>query len=90
MAFTSVITDKVSMGSKYATYGTYTNADGSTGGDIKTGLSTVDFLKLQPGGSAAYALAPSVNETFPLTGHTAVTVVNNANETGYWFAFGKI
>jgi len=69
--------------------GTYTNAIGDSGGDIDTGLTHVMFLFLQPGGAAVIAAAPSVNEDFstPLDG-SAITIVNTADEDGFWLAIG--
>ncbi len=69
--------------------GTYTNAIGDTGGVIVTNLTHVHFLFLQPGGGTVIASAPVVNEDFatPLDG-SSITVVNTADEDGYWLAIG--
>lgn len=91
MAFTSAVTTTVpgGHGSKALVYGTFTNTASSTGGDVTTNLNTVDQFFIQTGGPAAVALAPVVNETFPLVNSTgAVTIVTNANDTGYWMAIG--
>lgn len=90
MAFASAVTGVNYFGNKKIVWGTYTNGSGDTGGDIATGLSTVDYLDLQSKGSSVIATAPVVNETFPLSNSTgAVTVVTADNEDGYWFAFGN-
>lgn len=88
MAFASAVLDQTVEGNKRVVTGTYTGSGGGTGGDIATGLSRVDFISLQPGGASAFALAPVVNETLPLANGGAVTIVTNANETGYWRAEG--
>lgn len=88
MAFTNAVVGRTVMGNKRVTYGTYTSADGSTGGNIDTGLTVVDDIQLQSGGSAVKASAPSLNETLPCDG-SAVTIVSVANEVGTWKAFGR-
>lgn len=89
MAFTSVITEKnLIFGSKKIVYGTYTSDSGSTGGDIDTGLKSVQSINLQPTGSAVIASAPVINETLPANG-SAITIVTTADEVGTWFAIGK-
>ena len=92
MAFSFTVTERLpGQGSKSRVYGTYTNAGGSTGGPIATGMSQVNSVTLQPTGASALALVPSVNATFPVTNATgAVTIVTNANETGIWEAWGII
>jgi len=87
MAFTSAITDRSVMGNKRVHFGTYNSAGGSTGGNINTGLKLCEHLQLQPGGAAAEAVAPVVNETLPVDG-SAVTIVSGADDTGYWQATG--
>ena len=89
MSFTSATTSKESMGSQFLVHGTFTNTGGSTGGDIATGLTRVNGFWMTPQAAAGVALAPVVNETFPLFNSTgAVTVATNANDIGYWYAFG--
>ena len=87
MAFSSTITASDNTSSKIVKYGTYTNADSSTGGNIDTGLASCETMLLQPTGSAVIASMPSVYETLPVAGN-AVTIVNTANEDGYWIAWG--
>lgn len=87
MALTSTISGTISMGNKWATFGTYTDADSSGGGDIATGLKMCEAIFLQPSGAAVEGNAPSVDETLPIAG-SAVTVVVDANSTGYWLAIG--
>lgn len=88
MAFASTITDKGVIGDLRYAYGTYTSSGGSTGGDIDTGLTTCEFIDLQSKGSGVATNAPVVNETLPVAG-SAVTIVTDANEAGYWYAIGK-
>ena len=89
MAFTSVRTraeDNV-IGDRRIATGTYTNTSGSIGGDIDTGLLTVESVTLQPKGSAVATNAPVVNESMPADG-SAVTIVTDADEVGTWIAYG--
>ena len=87
MAFSASKTGEDVCGSQRRTYGTYTNAGGTTGGDINTGLHQCTLLILIPGGSSVNTNAPVVNETLPVAG-SAVTIVTDANATGYWEAWG--
>lgn len=90
MAFSSaVIGSGAVFGSgQRVVIGSYTNDGDSTGGDISTGLSTVNFVMLQPKGTSVSANQPVVNETLPLNGTGAVTIVTSANEVGTWMAIG--
>lgn len=89
MAFDSSIVQRpiAGFGNKSISHGTFTNAGGSTGGNIDTGLRTCEFIHLQHSGAAAVASAPSVNETLPVAG-SAVTIVTTADADGYWWAWG--
>jgi len=90
MAFSSTITSGVPRvrDGKLMTWGTFTNAGGSTGGNIDTDLAYVDQMFLQHSGAAAIADQPSVNETLPVAG-SAVTIVTTADKSGYWMAIGR-
>lgn len=88
MAFESAVTARpFAMGNKRVSMGTYTNGAGDSGGDIDTGLRSCEAIWLQPSGAAAIAAAPTVNETLPCAG-SAVTIVNTADEDGFWIALG--
>jgi hypothetical protein len=87
MAFSFAITKVSYFGDKKIVYGTFTNAGGSTGGDIKTGLINCELLQLQHTGAAVAANAPVVNETFPVAGGE-VTVVTDADKSGSFIAYG--
>lgn len=89
MAFSYTVTDQQIEGHKRVLRGTYVNSGDSTGGDIITGLGTVEHMQLQPLGAAAIATQSVVNETFPLSNSNgAVTIVTSANESGLWEALG--
>ncbi len=88
MAFLSAKLGVTVIGNKRMAFGTFTNNSSSTGGDINTTLTTVEFIVLQAKGSGVAANAPVVNETLPVAG-SAVTIVTDADEVGYWFAFGR-
>lgn len=90
MAFTVVVNSapqNTVFGNKRVASGTWANTGGSTGGDINTGLNTVEQFILQVTGVSAQALAPSLNEVLPVAGN-AITIVTNANDAGNWFAIG--
>lgn len=90
MAFTATITKRVlGSDSEARIYGTYVNTGGSTGGDIQTGLSSVNYMQLQPVGVATLATQSVVNETFPVVNDGGnVTIVTSADESGQWMAWG--
>lgn len=78
------------FGDKKVVYGTYVNDSGSTGGEIVTGLTRVEFFVMQAKGAAVSANQSVINETLPLVSATgSLTVINNANETGYYIAIGN-
>lgn len=88
MAFTYTVNPESTLGGLKIVTGTYTSAGGSTGGDIKTGLTNVLHVQLQPKGSAILANQPVVNETIPLA-KGDVTIVTTANEVGTFIAAGN-
>lgn len=92
MAFTSAITSETKIfGSKQKRWGTFTNTAGSTGGDIDTGLKSVESMTLGHTGSAVVASVPVVNEDFTATiDGSAVTIVTVADADGTWEAIGVI
>ena len=61
-------------------------ANDSTGGDVETGLNSVEAFCPTVLGGTIYGF--SVNETFPLAGG-AVTVVTQTGIAFSWIAFGK-
>lgn len=75
------------IGDMKMTTGTYTSDGGSTGGNIDTGLRECVHLQLQANDTSVETNAPVVNETLPAAG-SAITIVTDANEVGYWVAFG--
>jgi len=88
MAFSSTITDRGVFGSKRCAWGTYTNASSSTGGDIETGLESVEYIQLQEKGTAVQVAGGAVvNETLPVSG--GITIVTVADDCGFWFAIGR-
>jgi len=88
MAFTSVITKIRVIGSHKKAHGTFASADGTAGGNINTGLRICESIELTSKGTAITTGASVVNETLPIAG-SAITIVTDANVTGYWVAFGK-
>lgn len=89
MAFTSSIVVSQPIFGVRLVIGTYANTGGSTGGDIPTGLGTVQSVILTPKGSSVSANAPVYNETLPLTNASGtVTIVTSANESGSFIIAG--
>ena len=88
MAFSYTVNSKDAMG-KGVVSGSYTSTGGSTGGDIQTGLDTVETFLVTPKGSTVATNQSVVNETLPLTNaNGTVTIVTDANQVGYWLAIG--
>ncbi len=86
MAFTFAKQYEEVAGDLRITGGTFTNAGGSTGGDIYTGLQKAEGMFLQHKGSAVVATFPVVNEVFPKV--DPITIVTAADKSGWWIAFG--
>lgn len=84
MAFAYTTTSNTVFGNKRIVFGTFTNGVSDTGGEIATGLTTVDFFI--PIGSSL-PLTAQVNETLPLASGT-VTIVTDPDLDGYWMAIG--
>lgn len=88
MAFTATTSSITVFGNKRIVIGSYTNTSGSSGGDVETGLLSVDFVSLTPNAAAiAPTTSVAVNETLPLSGGT-VTVVTGVDESGYFMVVG--
>lgn len=89
MAFTYAVTYRDIEGHKRVLRGTYASSGGSTGGDVITGLATVESFDIQPLAAAAIATQSVVNESLPLSNSNgAVTIVTSSNESGIWEAKG--
>jgi hypothetical protein len=86
MAFASAVVEKTQFGNKRVHLGTF-NCASVTGGDIDTGLRSCDMITLQCKGSAVATNAPAVNEDLPVAG-SAITIVADSGQTGYWIAVG--
>jgi hypothetical protein len=93
MAFSYTVTTSTKQpivwGGDKISYGNY-NATSVAGGDIVTGLATVDAFFLTPQGSSVSSNQSVYNETLPLSnaGGT-VTIVTTTSEVGSWMAIGK-
>ena len=88
MAWATTVEGRTRMGSKLRTWGTFTSSGGGTGGNIDTALGVCEFIKINVSGASAGGNEPVVNETLPEAG-SAITIVTDANEAGYWEAVGK-
>jgi len=89
MAFSYTLDGRTIFGDKWVAWGTFSNGDTDTGGDIDTGLSVVEAMFLQETGSAVVSNASVCNETFPVSGGV-VTIVTDAGVDGLWFAIGRM
>ena len=88
MAFAATIDSITVFGNKRIVMGSYTNEPGDTGGDIATGLLSVDFVTITPKvTTVAPTTGAGVNETLPLSGGT-VTIVTADGEDGYFMVVG--
>lgn len=87
MAFSQSIIAKTVFGNKRIVFGTY-NCDSVTGGDIATGLKSVDVCILTPTGATVDTNEASVNETLPLNSGD-VTIVTDSGATGQFLAIGN-
>ena len=74
------------VGNRRNVWGTYAISGGATGGDITTGLHSVEKITLTPTGSSIVADAPTANETFPCGGD--VTIIATQDTAGLWDATG--
>jgi len=87
MAFTATSLSETGVGNQRKVFGSFVNDNNSTGGDIDTGLHSVHDIVLTPKGTAVQANAPVVNEDLPCAGN-AVTIVTDADASGYYTAYG--
>jgi len=87
MSFSSTITFRDNSAKRRMHYGTFTNDGSSIGGDISTGLETVECMFFTCAASAV-GNSPVVDETLPCAGN-AVTIVTDADEVGTWMAIGR-
>lgn len=83
MAFSSTVTSKTNLGAVSLIYGTYTQADGDSGGTITTGFGTVIAFGAMITGQLD-ATEPKYSES----GGT-VTLVTGNGVDGSWWAIGK-
>ena len=82
MAFAYTRTKMNIFGTKAVAWGTFTNANGDTGGDIDTGLRLCKDLQLMGNSTAVSASWAVVNESAMISGDSvdgsAVTIVTAA------------
>ena len=90
MAFSSTLVGRpqAQFTGKLVSWGTW-DADGTTSGNIDTGLKICEFIALQPKGSTGNLTHINVDETLPCAG-SAVTINmgTSLDVDGYWWAFG--
>ena len=89
MAFTSSILVQTVFGDKRVTFGTFTNSDNSTGGELDVGLRTAEALVVTPTSTSELVAEGLVlvKEDFPCSGR-AITLSTSANVNGSWIAVG--
>ena len=98
MTFSFIVTRRELLGSVKVVYGTFTNTDNSTGGQIETNLRTLENFSTQVIKSVVLTDAVTVNGTLTTAGGKkvieltptagAVTIVTIANAVGFWTAYG--
>ena len=91
MAFTSTELFRLKTLNGVIAIGTYANTAGSTGGTITPSLSRIEGLEVQDFGSVTSGAVSVVNQAvadYPISGNTGVVVINPANGSGTWIAFG--
>ena len=86
MAFSYTMIDREILGTRWFSWGTYTNAS-SSGGDIDTGLDVVEGILLQP--TSSTATIPYANETFPCLVNVSIVCATGGNDLGLWYAWGR-
>lgn len=78
MAFASTVKFSTVFGNKRVVCGQFTQGDGDTGGDIATGLSSLDYFE------ASYS-----TDSADSSGTVTITTADpTAAQTGYWMAIG--
>lgn len=87
MVFSSTITKRTVIGNVRTSYGNFTSG-GTTGGDVATGLTAVDFFAITHKDTAVEANCPVANETFP-DAPAAITIVTDSGKDGVWMAIGR-
>ena len=89
MSFATSRTETTVFGNKRVFMCDFVSDSGTTGGDITTGLSTVERVLFGHKGSSVVASAPVYNETLPLTNTGGVvTIVTVADTAGTFMAIG--
>jgi len=89
MAFDYEEKGKTVFGDKVIIWGVYTNTGGGTGGDITTGLKSIDFAWIQATSAAVVANQHVItNTTWPLAA-TSFAVVTNSLDSGVYQAQGN-
>lgn len=90
MAFTYQILEQTIFGSKKLMFGSFANTDGSSGGNLDTGLTMAEIVLLQSAGTAELlelGATAHVNADLPVNGRS-VPIVTSANMSGCWVALG--
>lgn len=88
MAFAYAVLSTTVFGDRAIAMGTFTNTGGDTGGELDTGLKSLDHVSLTLGGSAGAPNQLAVDETLPL--NTGIfTLASSADAEGVWFAIGR-
>lgn len=87
MAITTTILTRTVFGNRDVVIGKSVVSGGSSGGDIETGLGSIDAMFAVAAGSDEQGIA--LNETFPLASGDVTLVNEDANSTTYWLAIGN-
>jgi hypothetical protein len=88
MGFTYVrFQHEIWSGNRRMITGTFSNSEGSEGGEIATGLHVVRAMSLQYTGSTVVNGAPTIKTTLPAP--DPVEVVTAPNSCGIWISTGE-
>lgn len=87
MAITNTEIRRMPFGNLEVVYGKSELSGTASSGDVVTGLNNVEMFFMDIQGDTASAC--SVNATFPLSTGTVPVVVETADSTFYWEAYGK-
>ena len=88
MSFVSTRKGRTVIGNRRMTFGNFTNADGTTSGTIKTGLTqTIESISIALDSDSTGTTVPRTAEV-PASGPD-IAVVTSGTLKGRWFAVGR-
>lgn len=88
MAISVTVNGKTAHGGFTTVYGVI-DPNGTSTGDVDTGLSQCYHFHITNGTSAVEGNAAVVNETFPCAGNAVTVVLNGTINVSYFLAVGR-